>query len=295
MGFLKHFKKDKTYEGFAAFSNDAFKEMPLEEAVAFLLNLYEDGDNRWSAEWVATSAFSLESEDWACEELFATRAHPFTLETEADAEAVFQQFKGYLERYLQHCRYAGILRNKAGIALGFVDGDLELLYQNLGYLRKRPSNYTVISELSADNLSELEEAADRAAERFALSDLTDADTVAKRLQSIAEQILAGKAAPKGYENLSDLAFDLGALFGYTFVKGRNWSWMLLGEAQTQVEPMIVSPDESYCIPALELCYRILHGQNTNPNGENDVTLHLLWEASKKAEVLQRGKKYILLS
>lgn len=294
MGFFDFLKKDKTYESFAAFSDEAFGQMPLQEAVAFNLNLYENVDNHWSAEWVATSAFSTASDDWACEELFATRAHPFVLEAEGDEKTIHARFKDYVERYFKHCRYASALRGKAAIALGFVDGDLELVYQNLSYANKRPSNYALLSDLSSDNLRELEEAANRAAERFQLLELDNADTVAEKIQKIVEDVLAGKAAHKGYTKLSDVAFDLGALYGFTFVQGRNWSWMLLGENAKHFDAMIVSPDESYCIPVLSLLYRILHEQNPDENGKNEINLLKLWNSSKKEELLIRNKKCLPL-
>ena len=105
------------------------QEMPSEIA-AFHFNLYEDDDNEWSMELVGTKDFDLEDEDWACDEItdFDTRETPFSWEQDADWEKIFDEIITVLSEYLKKGTYANILKAYKGVGVGFVDGDIEILY-----------------------------------------------------------------------------------------------------------------------------------------------------------------------
>ena len=85
----------------AAWLDEVLEQSVPEEVVAFCFNLYEDGDNSWSMELVGTASFDEEDMDWACDEVtdFGTREVPF-----------------------------GVLKEKNGVGVGFVDGDIEIIY-----------------------------------------------------------------------------------------------------------------------------------------------------------------------
>lgn len=102
----------------------------IDKAVAFNFNIYEDGNNIWSLEFVCTSAFSATDSDWACAELFATREHPFKITYSEPWQEVLTLFKKYVNSYLETGTLREVLKSKAGVGIGFVDGDLELLYEN---------------------------------------------------------------------------------------------------------------------------------------------------------------------
>ena len=98
--------------------------------VAFCFNLYEDIDNTWSMELVGTESFDEEDSDWACDEVtdFGTRDNPITWHKEATWEEILEEVIGVLKVYLDSGIYANILKDSAGIGVGFVDGDIEILY-----------------------------------------------------------------------------------------------------------------------------------------------------------------------
>lgn len=101
-----------------------------EDVVAFCFNLYDDGDNRWSMELVGTERFDEDDEDWPCDEVtdFGTREGLLAWSKEAEWEAVFEEVCTVLKQYLEKGKYASILKSKAGIGVGFVDGDVEVLF-----------------------------------------------------------------------------------------------------------------------------------------------------------------------
>lgn len=45
-----------------------------EQVIAIAFNLYEDEDRQCSIEMVGTGCFDTEDSDWACDEVFDTRA-----------------------------------------------------------------------------------------------------------------------------------------------------------------------------------------------------------------------------
>lgn len=100
------------------------------EVAAFGFNLYDDGDNDWSMELVGTSEFDVDDEDWLCNEVtdFNTRENPFQWSKEAEWEEVLEDIVHVLKEYLKSGQYADALKEKSGVGVGFVDGDIEILY-----------------------------------------------------------------------------------------------------------------------------------------------------------------------
>ena len=110
-------------------NNILVQDIPA-NVVAFCFNLYEDIDNTWSMELVGTESFDEEDSDWACDEVtdFGTRDNPIAWHKEATWEEILEEVIGVLKVYLDSGIYANILKDSAGIGVGFVDGDIEILY-----------------------------------------------------------------------------------------------------------------------------------------------------------------------
>lgn len=106
-----------------------------EGTAALSFNVYEDHDNYWSCEVVATNEFDAEDEtgDWACCEIshFDTREDKlFAWQQFDEFDVILEKLKYALSRYLENGKKAGIMKETAGVGIGFVDGDLELVYVN---------------------------------------------------------------------------------------------------------------------------------------------------------------------
>ena len=101
-----------------------------EEVVAFCFNLYEDGDFNWSMELVGTESFDTEDGDWPCDEItdFGTRIKPLTWTQETEWDNVLEGIISVLRDYLEIGKYADVLKSREGVGVGFVDGDVEILY-----------------------------------------------------------------------------------------------------------------------------------------------------------------------
>lgn len=100
------------------------------EVVAFGFNLYDDGDFNWSMELIGASEFDMDDEDWLCNEVtdFDTRDDPFHWSKKAEWEEILNDITDILKEYLKSGKHANVLKAKSGIGVGFVDGDLEILY-----------------------------------------------------------------------------------------------------------------------------------------------------------------------
>lgn len=99
------------------------------ETKAVNLNLYEDADFHWSAKWIGSSVFDESDDDWACHEVFSTREHPFTFVRNCDYTEIERLFSSWLADYLKTGTYAARLKQYQAVSLGFVDGDLNILYR----------------------------------------------------------------------------------------------------------------------------------------------------------------------
>lgn len=96
---------------------------------AICFNLYENANNKWSIEFVGASSFDEEDQDWACDEVFTTRDNPFVIEKESDWNIILDLFTNKINDYLKNGKHSDKLKNYLAIGIGFVDGDLDILYK----------------------------------------------------------------------------------------------------------------------------------------------------------------------
>ena len=99
------------------------------EIIAVNFNLYEDENNSWSIEFVGTDSFDADDSDWACAEVFVTRDAPLSWIQETSWETILAAVINDINTYLNFGKYAEKLKSYAGIGVGFVDGDISIIYQ----------------------------------------------------------------------------------------------------------------------------------------------------------------------
>ena len=101
-------------------------ELP-ENIEAFCFNLYDDGNNLYSVEIIGSPSFDKTGEDWACNEVFNNRDYALGWKSDKSWEGVLEDTKALVKRCLKEGKYASLLLSKKGVAVGFVDGNLELM------------------------------------------------------------------------------------------------------------------------------------------------------------------------
>lgn len=123
-------EKQNVYANIEQWLDIVLKQNIPTEVVALNFNLYDDGDNNWSIELIGTDTFDSEDEDWACNEVydFGTRKNPFRWNEEKEWNEIFDEMVNILKKYLESGKYSSILKGYQGIGIGFVDGDLEIIF-----------------------------------------------------------------------------------------------------------------------------------------------------------------------
>jgi shikimate kinase len=118
------------YNEFEAWLDATLEADIPEDIAAFNFNLYEDGDNLWSIELIGASRFDPEDPDWACDEIFTNREDPLSWSAEVDWQDIQETMTQYVEKYLIEGSGASILKNSEAVGIGFVDGDITIVYVN---------------------------------------------------------------------------------------------------------------------------------------------------------------------
>lgn len=118
------------YSEFAAWLDEVLKEQLPEGIAAFNFNLYE-GDDSFDIQLIGASRFDEEDDDWACDEVFTSEEDVYYLPRE-NMDIEWQEGLNcaieLAETYLDEGKYAGKLKDAQAVAIGFVDGDLTVLY-----------------------------------------------------------------------------------------------------------------------------------------------------------------------
>ena len=125
--FKKKSKSGLNYSELEIWLNEVMQMTIPDDVVAFCFNLYEDVNKSWTLELIGASSFDATDNDWACDEVFTTRDKPLTWNENKEWQDVLMMIKKLLKDYLEKGKYGNVLKERQGLAVGFVDGDLTLL------------------------------------------------------------------------------------------------------------------------------------------------------------------------
>jgi len=119
------------YENLDVWLTDILNERIEPDVVAMCFNIYDNGNCHWSLEVVGTTMFDMNDPDWACEEVedFGTREMPFTWIEQNNWEGILEHVSKSIVQIINSEKYSFLKRQLEGIATGFVDGDLVILYK----------------------------------------------------------------------------------------------------------------------------------------------------------------------
>lgn len=129
---LNIFKKKKYNEDFIIWLDALLKNKDFEGVVAFNFNLYE-GEGTFHIELIGSDEYDPEDSDWVCSEKFASRDNILIVDEKVSGktwEKTLVYFRHNVEQYLIKGQFKDKLLSKAAVGIGFVDGDLEILYEN---------------------------------------------------------------------------------------------------------------------------------------------------------------------
>ena len=125
--FKKKAESGLTYCELETWLDDVMQMTIPDDVVAFCFNLYEDVNNSWTLELIGASSFDKTNDDWACDEVFSTRDNPLTWNEDKEWQDVLMEAINKIKDYIEKGKYGKVLKERQGLAVGFVDGDLTLL------------------------------------------------------------------------------------------------------------------------------------------------------------------------
>ena len=104
------------------------------ETVAFHFNLYE-AEDAFHVQLIGAEEFSSDDPDWPCAETFSTEEDVFELPHSAvgeEWEQGLEAAKAAVQQYLATGTRAATLRASQGVGVGFVDGDVHVVWEATG-------------------------------------------------------------------------------------------------------------------------------------------------------------------
>lgn len=120
----------KEYADFAGWLDLVLAPALPEGIRGFCFNLYEDAEDvhLFALQLIGAPSYDPLVPDWACEELYSTGEYLF-LHRSVNWESCLVECAALVRSYLQLGLYRAKLLAAAGVAVGFVDGDLETVYE----------------------------------------------------------------------------------------------------------------------------------------------------------------------
>lgn len=100
-----------------------------DEIKCFCFNIYEDADNAYSLELVGYTSFDKNDENWDTEEIVINRDHPLRWNTSVSPDGILAEIRYLIREYLPKGKYGSLLCSKEAILLGFVDGDVSIVFE----------------------------------------------------------------------------------------------------------------------------------------------------------------------
>ncbi|MBR4022670.1 MAG: hypothetical protein IKI94_08805 [Ruminococcus sp.] len=107
-------------------------DMP-DNTAAYNFNIYEEEDETYGVQLIASDEFSEDDDDWACSEIWSSEEEIFYIdhsdEKDADRERGLEFISQLICDYLEKGEKADKLKAVKAVGAGFVDGDLKILYK----------------------------------------------------------------------------------------------------------------------------------------------------------------------
>lgn len=98
--------------------------------VAYNFNLY-DSEETYDIQLIGSDEFDEDDPDWACSEVYSSEENVCYIEITDELEnweKAQKMFAECVRKYLESGKYAEVLKSAKAVGIGFVDGDIEILY-----------------------------------------------------------------------------------------------------------------------------------------------------------------------
>ena len=118
------------YETFEVWLNKYLIRGISPDVQAVNFNLYESSgsDEDFDVQLIGALKYDPNNPDWACNAIFSTGEDLCHIKA-TDWEECLQIIIAYVQRYLSNGKYVEKIANLQAVTVGFVDGDLEIIFQ----------------------------------------------------------------------------------------------------------------------------------------------------------------------
>ncbi len=124
------------YNSFANWLDNLLENNNMPESTqAFNFNLYEEaGDCVYGVQIIASDRFDADDDgDWACYEIWSSEEDIFCVSAADEDDKGWQAFQKFITEvicdYLVNGKYKDILLDSQGIGVGFVDGEIDIIFK----------------------------------------------------------------------------------------------------------------------------------------------------------------------
>ena len=121
---------NELFDEFSSWTDRVLLEHADTPVAAYNFNLYEH-EEAFVIQLIGAKSFDRSDSDWATDEVFSSGEDLFELShsvVSSDWEECLRGAKALVKRYLETGKQAPRLKVSNAVGIGFVDGDLELLY-----------------------------------------------------------------------------------------------------------------------------------------------------------------------
>lgn len=122
-------KTDLKYPALEEWIDTSLSVKLPDEINCFCFNIYEDADNAYSLELVGYTSFDKNDENWDTEEIVINRDHPLRWNTSVSPDGILTEIRYLIREHLPKGKYGSLLCSKEAILLGFVDGDVSIVFE----------------------------------------------------------------------------------------------------------------------------------------------------------------------
>lgn len=131
---ISYIRSYALFDSFTTWLDKHLEESLPAKTVAVNFNLYEEANGSYAVELIASDTFDPNNQDWATSEIFTTRNDLFIFDNSSennDWKAAQTLIEKFVANYIEFGKYGSKLTQYQAVGVGFVDGDITLVYQKL--------------------------------------------------------------------------------------------------------------------------------------------------------------------
>ena len=124
-------RQTNNYKLLSNWLNNLLEQEIPKGIIAFNFNLYEGSERTYDIQLIGSDEFDEDNEDWACTDYFTSGENICYIQRTRDIEQWEEgliYIRRLVEQYLMEGRNANILKSVSAIGIGFVDGNINIIY-----------------------------------------------------------------------------------------------------------------------------------------------------------------------